>query len=115
MNSIQVSRNSYNVTLEIAVFQEGEFRVAYSPALDLAGQGKTDHEAIEDLRASVKITVDWARENGTLQQMLLQHGWTLTERPKLIYNPPKFDPVYLKKKLSIRQFDTKKLAVPVYA
>lgn len=115
MNSINLSRNAAKVSLDVVIFTEGDFRVAYSPALDLAGQGKTDHEAVSALLATVEITIDWAREHGTLHQLLLEHGWTLRERPVILYSPPKFNRESIRKKLSIKQFDTRKVEVPVYA
>lgn len=115
MNSINISKNAANVNLDVVIFSEGEYRVAYSPALDLAGQGKSDHEAISGLLSTVEITIGWAKEKGTLHQLLLEHGWTLRERPVVVYSPPPFDRESIRKKLSIKQFDTKKVEVPVYA
>ena len=113
MNSIQFDKGLAKVQLEVAVFTEGNYQIAYSPALDLVGQGKDNHEAIESLMKTVRITLDWAQEKGTLHALLLEHGWTLREKPKPMYKPPAFNAAELRKNFSITRFETRK--VPVFA
>jgi hypothetical protein len=113
MNSLTFSHGFTNVSLEIISFQEGEYFVAYSPAMDLTGQGKDKHEAIDSLVKIIRITINWASKEGTLQKYLLEKGWTLREHPKAVYSPPQFNAEEIKKHFNIKQFETKK--VPVYA
>lgn len=113
MNSLTISSGFTNVNLDVVSFPEGEYFVAYSPSLDLSGQGKDRHEAIESLMKIVRITIDWAKQEGSLHKLLLEKGWTLKEYPTPVYSPPRFNAAAIKKNFSIKQFETKK--VPVYA
>lgn len=113
MNSIQIKEGLAKVQLEVAVFIEGDYHVAYSPALDLVGQGKNNHEAIECLMKAVRITINWAKEHDTIHKLLLAHGWTLQEKPTPIYSPPAFKASDIRKNFSISEFETRK--IPVYA
>ncbi len=112
MEAIHFEEGLAKVQLEVAVFMEGDYHVAYSPALDLVGQGKNNHEAIDSLMKAVRITLDWAREKDTIHKLLLEHGWTLQEKPTAVYRPPVFNAAKIRKSFKIGQFKTKK--IPVY-
>jgi hypothetical protein len=111
MNNIQLKKGLAKLKLEIALFVEGDFHVAYAPALDLVGQGKSNREAIESLLNVIRITLDWAKENDTIHKLLLQHGWTLKEKPSPVYQPPVFNSAQVKKNFSISRFETKKVSI----
>ncbi len=111
MNNIQFKKGLAKLKLEIAVFMEGDYHVAYTPALDLVGQGRNNAEAIDSLMKVIRITLDWAKEKDTIHKLLLLHGWTLKEKPSPVYQPPVFDAAQVKKNFSINQFETKKVSI----
>ncbi|MCZ8020208.1 MAG: hypothetical protein O9302_03255 [Cyclobacteriaceae bacterium] len=115
MNNIKLNEGSKpsQIQLELVVFEEDGYQVAYSPALDLAGQGNTVEEAISALKETVEITLKYASANKTLHQMLLGLGWTLQEKPKHNYVPPKFLDIDLKKSLHVKKFSRQ--TIPVMA
>lgn len=113
MNKIHIIEGLAKAQLEIAVFKDGIYHIAYSPALDLAGQGANPTEAIDSLSKIVQITLDWATEKNALHALLLEHGWTLQEKPFPSYSPPIFNQEQVKKSLSINQFETQR--IPIYA
>lgn len=74
-NTIIFGDGFANVKLEVAIFNEGDITIAFSPALDLSGQGDTPDEAIQDLRSVVDITIEWAMEHSTIHDLLFDLGW----------------------------------------
>jgi len=54
MNSIKIDPGLTEINLKVELFEEFGYQVAYSPGLNLAGQGDSEEEAIEDLKFTVK-------------------------------------------------------------
>lgn len=71
--------------------KEDEYIVAYCPALELTGYGKTEREARKSFGENIKIFFEETTEKGTLDQILLNLGWTIRKKPSAIYQPPNFD------------------------
>ncbi|MDZ4706929.1 MAG: hypothetical protein SH818_00890 [Saprospiraceae bacterium] len=98
MNRIEIDKSLADIALSVELFEELGSIIAYSPGLDLAGQGDSQEEAIESLKSIVNETIEWSINNGTLFEMLLDHGWTVRKLPKPSYIPPKLE-ISRKKKL----------------
>lgn len=87
MNRINVSNDKISSELAIFLFKEDDNFIAYSPALDLSGYGKTEEEARSSFNVVLKEYFDYAINEGTLYEDLQNHGWNLRnhkiETPKI--------------------------------
>lgn len=105
LDNILLEVNPPKGELEIAVFKEDDQFIAYVPSLDVAGHGSTREEAIENLKEVVTITIEWAKENKTIIDLLLSNGWTLKLYPKPIYRPPFFSIRSIRSKFNIKSIE----------
>jgi len=87
-NTIQEADNFVKVEVAISFYKEGEYFVVYCPALDLAGQGKTQKKAIDDFSEVLRIFIEETKRKNTLQLVLLNLGWKLQHKPHPEYRPP---------------------------
>ena len=87
-NTLQKDRNSLNVNVEVALFQEDGIWVAYCPALEVSSYGDEKHEAKEAFEEAMQIFLSETERKGTLEKYLLKLGWQLQQKPKPIYNQP---------------------------
>lgn len=55
--------------IEVAVFKQGDQFIAWASALDVAGYGDSQGQAIDDLAQVVNITLQWAERNNTLNEL----------------------------------------------
>lgn len=70
--------NQHNVLelqLNVLVFQEGEYYVAFCPSLNLSTYGNSVGDAKDAFDDAMNIYLDYSNENGTLHQDLIKHGW----------------------------------------
>ena len=75
MDKINISNEKINSELAIFLFKEDDNFIAYSPALDLSGYGKTEEEARDSFNIVLKEYFDYAINEGTLYKDLKEHGW----------------------------------------
>jgi predicted RNase H-like HicB family nuclease len=78
-----------NVGIEVAVGKQGDFYVAYCPALELSSYGKDEDEARKNFETEIAIFLEETEERGTLEKILLKLGWCLKGLPEPRYVPPK--------------------------
>ena len=87
MDKINISKEKINSELAIFLFKEDDNYIAYSPALDLSGYGKTEEEARDSFNIVLKEYFDYAINEGTLYKDLKEHGWNVkqhtVETPKI--------------------------------
>jgi hypothetical protein len=110
---LQVNKKGYKLSLDIVTYDEEEKKIAYAPALDLAGIGSDDQEAIRDLMKVVALTFNYARTKGTFEVMLFDLGWRKISDKAI--EPPSFTDEEITKKLNvhhIRRYDEQPLAIP---
>lgn len=77
MDKIKVTSEGINSQLAVFIFKEDDNFIAYSPALDLSGYGKTEDEARESFNLVMKEYFDYGINEGTLYQDLKKHGWNI--------------------------------------
>jgi predicted RNase H-like HicB family nuclease len=87
-NAILKSKNAINIQVQVAVFQEGEFWVAYCPSLELSSYGEDLEDAKQAFDAALSIFLKETDRKGTLERCLLRLGWQLQMKPKAIYHQP---------------------------
>jgi len=83
-------KNSILVSLSVLLGKEGDYYIAYCPALDLSAYGRSEKEAKASFETSLNIFFEEAVKNGTLEKLLLRLGWTLRQAPEVKYEPPEF-------------------------
>jgi predicted RNase H-like HicB family nuclease len=75
--SLKRNRNKLEARLEVAVYKEGKYFVAYCPALEVSSYATTIEKAKERFGEELKIFLDETIRKGTLERLLLQYGWIL--------------------------------------
>jgi len=82
-----------NIKIEIVIilYKDGDYHIAYCPALELSSYGKTEEEAKEYFLDALKIFVSDTVKKGTLEKCLLKFGWSLQQRPEIKYEPPRIE------------------------
>ena len=73
MDKINISNEKINSELAIFLFKEDDNFIAYSPALDLSGYGKTEEEARDSFNIVLKEYFDYAINEETLYKDLIHH------------------------------------------
>ena len=76
MDRINVSKENISSQLAVFLFKEEDSYIAYSPALDLSGYGKTEEDARNSFNITLKEYFDYCVDKGTLYQDLVNHCWT---------------------------------------
>jgi hypothetical protein len=74
--------------LDLLFLQEGDYIIAYCPALELSAYGKNEKSAMMAFEDVVSIFIDETTEKGTLEKVLLHLGWRLQLKPVLEFLPP---------------------------
>lgn len=74
MDKINVSSEKVSSELAIFLFREDDNFIAYSPALDLSGYGKTEEYARNSFNIVLKEYFDYAINEGTLYEDLKSHA-----------------------------------------
>jgi len=98
--------------LAVMIVKEGEYYVAYCPALELSTHGESEQEAKEYFEDAVKEFLKDTMQMGTLERLLLKFGWNLKSSE---YIPPRIE-----EKIDFNQFSNYKIikeqvALPEYA
>jgi predicted RNase H-like HicB family nuclease len=76
------------VKVPVMMFKEGDYFVAYCPALELSSYDKTAEEAKKAFEQALEIFIEETERRGTLERVLLSLGWTLKQKPHCRYEPP---------------------------
>jgi predicted RNase H-like HicB family nuclease len=79
------------IEVSVHLLKEGNYFVAYCPALDLSSYGKTEAEARQAFNGAMKIFLEETEKRGTLEKELLNLGWALRKLPEICYEPPRID------------------------
>ena len=86
-NFIKVSKGHIEAMLDVFIYENDGFKVAYAPALDLMGYGKT----VDDAKSSFEIVAEdffeTAIQHNTLKTYLESHGWVKEARKVEFLSP----------------------------
>ncbi len=74
------------VNLPVQFIKEGKEYIAYCPALDISTSGSSIAEAKEMFFELVHLFFEEILKKGTLEEVLLECGWTKTAKSK--WEPP---------------------------
>ena len=111
--TISKKKNYIRVDLNVLFVKEGDYIVAYCPALELSSYGDNEDEAKSAFEASLKIFLDETSRKGTLEKVLLKLGWSLTQVPEIRYEPPKLSQEDLLILKSSKNVITEQVALPL--
>lgn len=75
----------FNVRLPVSIIKEGNYFIAYTPALDLSTSGKSFEEAKKRFNELVSIFFEETFKKGTLDEALQDLGWKKVRRK---WSPP---------------------------
>ncbi len=88
-NYIKTDKNNkVEVKVEVDLIREGDYIVAYCPALELSSFGTDESDARLAFDEALEIFFEETIEMGTLENILLDLGWGLRKVPQVIYQPP---------------------------
>ena len=90
-NFINTDPKKISVGLEVVFYEEGDYMVAYCPALDLSSFGKDENDAKNSFVDALDIFIEETHKRGTLEKILLDLGWSLRKKPSADYKPPMTD------------------------
>jgi predicted RNase H-like HicB family nuclease len=68
------------ISLPVSFLKEGEYFIAYSPALDLSTSGKTFEEVKRRFEEVVQIFFEELSEKGTTEETLSDLGWQRVQK-----------------------------------
>lgn len=74
--------------LPILYLREGDVFIAYTPALDLSSYGESFEEARKNFHEAVALFFEDLCDNGTVETVLEECGWTRVTRPTVHWIPP---------------------------
>lgn len=80
--------NVIELQLNVLVFQQGDFYVAYCPSLNLSSYGDTIDDAKTGFDEVMEAYLDECEENGSLRDDLVKNGWTLNIQNHKKAEPP---------------------------
>ena len=85
-----IRRSGNNISVELSVFvykdvdyPKGDMYIAYCPELDLVGYDTTNRKARKSFEYVLEDYLDYAIQNGTLEEDLIEHGWRKNKNGKL--------------------------------
>ncbi|MBP5172948.1 MAG: hypothetical protein J6037_04495 [Bacteroidales bacterium] len=112
-NFIKVHNGAVEANLDVFIYENDGFMVAYAPALDLMGYGKTIEAAKKSFEVVIEDFFDFSFKNATLEEYLMKHGWTPRKTLKEFVPPQTVELMGSNKKLkSIINSDYSKRAYP---
>jgi len=76
-----------SVGVDVLFLKEGNYIVAYAPALDLSSYGRTLPAAKKAFGEAIGIFIEETERKGTLERVLIKLGWTLS---RIRYDPPRW-------------------------
>jgi hypothetical protein len=79
----------HRIVLKVFLVRDGDYFVAYCPALELSSYDTTENGAKKSFDEALRIFVEDTERKGTLEKVLLGLGWTLKQKPSFQYQPPK--------------------------
>ncbi len=82
------SDNILELQLNVLVFQEGEYFVAYCPAMQMSSYGDSIDEAKQGFDEVMGAYIENCKENNTLREDLLKIRWTINVQNHAKAEPP---------------------------
>jgi predicted RNase H-like HicB family nuclease len=72
---VRKTRQAMLTNIHIDIYREGEWFVAFSPALDVSSYARSEAEAVSRFREALALFLEDTQQKGTLEQVLTGLGW----------------------------------------
>ncbi len=95
-NTIKISGKNVIASIELVIYEEDGFHIAFAPAIDLSSYGNSLDNALEEFKVAISVYFDYTLKKSTLEKDLLALGWKIEKRRSRRFIPPTLDE--LKKK-----------------
>ena len=82
------AKNQIDLMISMIVFEEDDVHIAYCPALDLSGYGKSENEALESFNIVMGEYFTYTTNKKTLAVDLKKHGWLVKNSKTKPMRPP---------------------------
>jgi predicted RNase H-like HicB family nuclease len=86
---IRRTKNATVVNVDVLLFREDKYFVAYCPALEVSSYGETEEEAKSAFDEALDIFIEETEKRGSFEKALLKLGWSLRQVPQPSYIPPR--------------------------
>lgn len=86
--TIPVKNGIFKVNLSVIKFEEDGCKIAYCPALDVTGYGKTDEEAEKSFEISLEEFFKYTTNKKTFEKEMERMGWTISHNKNKTLTPP---------------------------
>jgi len=113
VNSFEREGNTIKVSLQVMFYEEGDYFVAYCPALELSSYGETNKTAKSAFENAMTIFLEETMSRGTLEKELLSLGWVLQKVPEAKYKPPSLNIKELMATKLRPSLITERISIPV--
>lgn len=80
--------NVIELQLNVLVFQEGDYYVAYCPSLNLSSYGDSVEDAKTGFDEVMEAYLEECKDNGSLRDDLVKNGWTFNIQNHKKAEPP---------------------------
>ena len=110
VTNIALNKKTISSVVTVMLYQQGDYVMAFCPALDLSSYCKTESDAVASFKEALDIFLEYCIENDTLEQNLIACGWKLRHgylKPKEVTVP-----LELLRAQSLHSFDYK-ISFPV--
>jgi predicted RNase H-like HicB family nuclease len=102
---IHKTKKSILVNVDIVIVKDGDYFIAYCPALQVSSYSHNEKEARSGFDEALQIFVEETEKKGSFEKVLLKMGWSLRQVPAPSYVPPK------RKRSSLSKFKYGKPAI----
>lgn len=86
--TIPVKNGYVKVNLPLIRFEEDGCQIAYCPALDISGYGKSADEAFESFKISLEEFFRYVTNKKTFEKEMERMGWTISHNRQREMTPP---------------------------
>jgi hypothetical protein len=83
-----VKSSNIVLNLEVQLYKEDKYFIAFCPALNLSAYGNTEVKAKKAFEIEMNIFIEETHKKGTFEKYLLQQGWQLKLLPEPRYQQP---------------------------
>ncbi len=84
---IEPRQKLYHFSLEVYIFPEKDYYIAYCPSFELTTSGENHNDAIQNFYECFQLHTETCIGNGTFVEDLIDHGWKMRKEEP---TPPPF-------------------------
>lgn len=115
---IKIAKGYVTLTLSLIGFEEGEYFIVHSPALDISAFGCNEQDAFDEFKKVLELYVESVFDEGTFAEDLKRHGWNKSAYFKSRYILPEMELEQLIRDKNIQNYknlSVKDAQIPIHA